>query len=114
MPKPPRSSSPPGEVGKRLLVSWKLWQASPICLGVTALPLDRPEGAQDASPGQRPGGGETSGVGALKGRNNPPARLLFRPCRAGVRCYNVGPKPLPGADVSQPFRLKSGRPVTPV
>ena len=61
----------------------------------------RPEGAEQISPGQRPGNGNSRGKQALKGRNK--GLAMLRPYGLGrMRCN--GPRAMPGADLWLPLR----------
>ena len=66
----------------------------------------RPEGAEQISPGQRPGNGSSRGKRALKGGNKRLAML--RPYGLGrMRCND--PRAMPGADLWLPIRGESAR-----
>jgi hypothetical protein len=66
----------------------------------------RPEGAEQISPGQRPGNGNSRGKQALKGRNK--GLAMLRPYGLGrMRCN--GPRAMPGADLWLPLRGESTR-----
>src|ERR1700679_958530 len=71
------------------------------CLGF------RPEGAEQISPGQRPGNGNSREKRALKGRNK--GLAMLRPYGLGrMRCN--GPRAMPGADLWLPLRGAYTRP----
>jgi hypothetical protein len=62
-----------------------------------------PEGAEQISPGQRPGTTRSNRTQALKGRHKAPE--LFRPFRAQVT-IRPDPRALPWADLFGPFGAK--------